>query len=142
MYSTYGTLSPKHDNVIWICHALTANANAAEWWEGLVGTGKLFDPSVHFIVCANILGSCYGSTHALSINPRTQEPYYHDFPLITIRDIVRSLDLLRQPIGIDRIQLCSGGSLGGQQAMEWAIMQPDVVQNVVLIATNARHSAW
>ncbi|MES2733794.1 MAG: homoserine O-acetyltransferase [Bacteroidota bacterium] len=141
-YSTYGTFNPEQNNVVWICHALTANANASEWWEGLVGKGKLFDPSVHFIVCANILGSCYGSTQALSINPETNEPYYHDFPTLTIRDIVGALDLLRVHLGIERIHTCIGGSLGGQQAMEWAIMHPIVIQNLVLIATNARHSAW
>jgi homoserine O-acetyltransferase/O-succinyltransferase len=141
-YSTYGKLNPEKDNVIWICHALTANANAAEWWEGLVGTNKLFDPATHFIICANILGSCYGSTNALSVNPSTVEPYYHDFPLLTIRDIVGALDLLRLHLGIEQIHTCIGGSLGGQQAMEWAIMRPELIQNLILIATNARHSAW
>jgi len=141
-YSTYGKINFQGDNVIWICHALTANANAAEWWEGLVGQGKLFDPEVHFVVCANILGSCYGSTHGLSINPETGEPYYHDFPLITIRDMVGALDLLRKDLRIDRIHTCIGGSLGGQQALEWAIMQPGLIENLVLMATNARHSAW
>ena len=141
-YSTYGTLNAAQDNVVWICHALTANANAAEWWEGVVGKDKLFDPEVHFIVCANVLGSCYGSTHSLSTNPETGEPYYHDFPLLTIRDMVGALDLLRKHLKIERIHTCIGGSLGGQQALEWAIIQPGLIENLVLMATNARHSAW
>ncbi|MBC7921061.1 MAG: homoserine O-acetyltransferase [Ferruginibacter sp.] len=141
-YATYGTLDSERSNVVWICHALTANANAAEWWEGIVGKGKLFDPTEQFIVCANVLGSCYGSTHALSVNPESGTPYYHDFPLLTIRDLVGALDLLRNALGIRRIHTCIGGSLGGQQALEWAIRQPDLIEHLVLIATNARHSAW
>lgn len=141
-YSTWGTLNANKDNVVWVCHALTANSDVSDWWSGLVGANKLFDPAMHFIVCANVLGSHYGSTNALSVNPDTAEPYYHDFPLITIRDIVNSLDLLRIELGINHIQVCIGGSLGGQQAMEWAILQPDLIENLILIATNARHSAW
>ncbi len=141
-YTTAGTLNPEKDNVIWICHALTANADPTEWWPGLVGTGKLFDPAVHFIVCANMLGSHYGSTGPLSENPATGEPYYHQFPEVTIRDMVGSLDLLRVELGIHRIHTCIGGSMGGQQALEWAIVQPQLIENLVLIATNAQHSAW
>src|SRR4028119_1904390 len=100
-YSTYGTRNAAQDNVVWICHALTANANAAECWEGVGGKVKFFDPEVHFIVCANVLGSCYGSTHGLSTNPETGEPYYHDFPLLTIRDMVGALDLLRKHLKIE-----------------------------------------
>jgi homoserine O-acetyltransferase/O-succinyltransferase len=141
-YATAGRISPSGDNVIWICHALTANANAADWWSGMVGPGKTFDPARHFIICANILGSHYGSTGPLSVNPQTNEPYYHDFPLVTIRDMVQALDLLRRSLGIERIHTCIGGSMGGQQALEWAIMQPELIENLVLLATNAQHSAW
>jgi homoserine O-acetyltransferase len=141
-YTTLGTLSPQKDNVIWICHALTANADVADWWSGLVGEGKLFDPTTHFIVCGNVLGSHYGSTGPLSINPQTGEPFYHDFPSVTIRDMVQGLDLLRIDLGIEKIHTCIGGSLGGQQALEWAIIQPNLIENLILIATNAHHSAW
>ena len=141
-YTTLGKLNSQANNVVWVCHALTANAEADDWWEGLIGTGKVFDPARHFIICANMLGSCYGSTQALSINSDTGTPYYHDFPLLTNRDIVRAFDLLRISLNISNIKLCIGGSLGGQQAMEWAIMQPDLIDNLVLLATNAKHSAW
>ncbi|EAY24764.1 homoserine O-acetyltransferase family protein [Microscilla marina] len=141
-YKTLGKLNSKRNNVVWVCHALTANAEADDWWEGLIGNGQAIDPAKHFIVCANMLGSCYGSTHALSINPDTQHPYYHNFPILTNRDIVGAMDLLRQHLSIEKIQVCIGGSMGGQQAIEWAIIQPDVIENLVLLATNARHSAW
>jgi homoserine O-acetyltransferase len=141
-YSTYGTLSPARDNVVWVCHALTANAEPQDWWAGLFGAGNLYDPARHFVVCANMLGSCYGSTGPLSVNPRTNEPFFHDFPVLTNRDIARSFDLLRQHLGIEQIHTLIGGSLGGQQALEWAIMRPGIVQHLVQVASNARHSPW
>ncbi|MGB0522134.1 MAG: homoserine O-acetyltransferase MetX [Flammeovirgaceae bacterium] len=141
-YQTWGTLNADKSNVVWVCHALTANADVVDWWPGLVGDGCLFNPSEHFIVCANVLGSCYGSTNSLSINPETNEPYYHDFPHITIRDIVSSLDLLRQHLEIEQIYTLIGGSLGGQQALEWAISKPTLIQHLIPLATNAYHSAW
>jgi homoserine O-acetyltransferase/O-succinyltransferase len=141
-YRTYGKLNADKSNVIWICHALTANADPADWWGGLVGEGKFFNPETHFIVCVNVLGSCYGSTNALSVNFLTQKPYFHTFPLITIRDMVSGLDLVRQHLGIEKIKLITGGSLGAMQALEWAIMQPQLFENLVPMATNARHSAW
>lgn len=141
-YHTFGTLNAAADNVVWICHALTGNSDVTDWWNGLVGEGKLLDTRQYFIVCANVLGSAYGSTSALSMNPLTGEPYYQDFPLITIRDVVGSLDLLRQHLGLTRIRMLVGGSLGGQQALEWAIQQPDLFKQLILIATNARMSPW
>lgn len=141
-YQTWGQRNADDTNVVWICHALTGSADAADWWNGLVGEGKLFDPSRYFIICANVLGSNYGSTNPLSINPLTNEPYYHDFPFITIRDIVCSLDLLRIHLAINRIHICIGGSLGGQQALEFAILQPNLIENLILMATNAVHSPW
>ncbi|OFZ01537.1 MAG: homoserine O-acetyltransferase [Bacteroidetes bacterium RIFCSPLOWO2_12_FULL_31_6] len=141
-YTTLGKLNAEKDNVIWITHALTANSNPAEWWDGLVGTGKFFNPEKHFIVCANVLGSPYGSTHPLSVNPQTGNKYYHNFPEITIRDIVNAFELLREELGITKIHTLLGGSLGGQQAVEWAIQQPDLFENLFLIATNAKHSPW
>ena len=145
-YHTFGKLNDKKDNVVWICHALTANSNPLEWWDVLVGEDKVINTKEHFIICVNILGSCYGSTNALSENPKTGKPFYHDFPFYTIRDIVNGLDLLRielqKKLGFEKIWLCIGGSMGGQQAMEWAITVPHLFENLALIATNARHSAW
>ncbi len=141
-YTTYGTLSPTGDNVVWVCHALTANAEPQDWWAGLFGPGKLYDPADHFVVCANMLGSCYGSTGPLSVNPRTDEPFFHDFPVLTNRDVVRSFDLLRQHLDIRHIHTLIGGSMGGQQALEWTIMQPGLVQHLIQVASNAQHSPW
>lgn len=141
-YSTLGTLNANQDNVIWVCHALTANSDVADWWNGLIGKGKLYDPDRHFIISVNVLGSHYGSTGPLSINPSTGKPYYGDFPKTSIRDIVHSLILLRKELGIERINTLIGGSIGGQQALEWAIIEPSVVENLVVIASNAKHSPW
>jgi len=141
-YSTYGKLNKDKSNVIWICHALTANSDAESWWPGLIGKDMLFDPAKYFIVCANILGSPYGSTGPLSVNPATGKPFFHDFPFITVRDIVASLDLLRQNLGIEEIDTAMGGSLGGQQALEWSIMQPDLIKHVVVVASSSVSSPW
>lgn len=127
--------------VIWICHALTANANPSEWWNTLVGSGKLFDPQQHYIVCANILGSCYGSTGPSSNNEHGK-PYLLDFPPITIRDLVQAHELLREHLKINSIELLIGGSNGGFQAIEWAVSNPYIIKNLCLIATNAIVSPW
>lgn len=142
VYHTYGNLSPAKDNVVWICHALTANADAADWWNGLVGEGKFLDPAKYFIVCANILGSCYGTTGPLSINPETGEPYYHTFPLVTVRDMVEAHVRLREHLGIQRIHLVIAGSLGGHQVLEWLVREPGIFDQAAVIATSARHSPW
>ncbi|MBL7792136.1 MAG: homoserine O-acetyltransferase [Saprospiraceae bacterium] len=142
VYCTYGRLNANCDNVVWICHALTANADAADWWDGLVGEGRLIDPERYFIVCANMLGSCYGTTGPDSINPETGEPYGRDFPLVTIRDMVRAHQLLRQHLGIRGIELAIGGSMGGQQVLEWAVAEPGLFRRLCVLATNARHSPW
>jgi homoserine O-acetyltransferase len=141
-YHCFGTLNANKSNVIWICHALTANSNAVQWWPGLVGEGYSIDPEKYFIVCANFLGSCYGSTGPLSNNPSTGKPYYSDFPMVTIRDMVKSYILLRKQLGIERIGLVMGGSMGGYQALEWAVMEPEVIEKVFLIATSATESPW
>lgn len=141
-YQALGTINSDCTNVVWVCHAFTGSQDVEDWWQGLVGRGKLFDPDKHFIICVNVLGSHYGSTGPLSINPETDKPYYHTFPLITIRDIVNSFDILREHLGIHQIYTCIGGSLGGQQSVEWAISQPDLIENLILIATNAQHSPW
>lgn len=141
-YTTYGQLNDEQDNVVWICHALTANADPMEWWPGLVGEGRIFDPERHFIVCANMLGSCYGSTGPQSVNPATGKPYHRDFPPVTIRDIVRAQQHLQRHLGIERIKLIIGGSMGGQQALEWSIIDPGLFDRVCILASNARHSPW
>lgn len=138
-FHTYG--DPQNP-VVWVCHALTANSDVFDWWAGLFGPEAPFNPDDYYIVCANILGSCYGTTGPLSENPETGEPYYHDFPLITVRDMVAAHEALRNYLNIKKIHLLLGGSLGGQQALEWAVLQPNIVENLALIATNARHSAW
>jgi homoserine O-acetyltransferase/O-succinyltransferase len=141
-YTTSGRLNAAGDNVVWICHALTGNAYPQEWWPGLVGPGKLLDPSRYFIVCANALGGCYGSTGPLSINPNTQTPWYHSFPQLTNRDMVRAFGLLQKHLGIKRIGLLMGGSLGGQHALEWAVQQPRAIARLAVLASNAWHSPW
>ena len=141
-YQTYGHLNEARSNVVWVCHALTGNAEAADWWSTLIGPGKLLDPARYFIVCANALGSCYGSTGPASINPETGEPYGLNFPNLTTRDMARAYDELREYLGLDYIHLLIGGSMGGQQALEWVIERSTVFDHVVLIACNARHSAW
>jgi homoserine O-acetyltransferase len=141
-YHTYGTLNAAADNVIWICHALTANSAPHEWWPGLVGPGKLYDPAHKFIVCANIPGSCYGTTGPLSVNPSTGRPWFHAFPSITVRDMVSAHELLRAHLGIQSIHTVIGGSLGGHQALEWAIIMPDLFENLILLATSAALSPW
>jgi homoserine O-acetyltransferase len=141
-YTTLGTLNDARDNVVWVCHALTGNADAADWWSGLVGEGRFYDPQEYFIVCANVIGSCYGSTGPLSVNPLTGRHYYANFPEVTVRDMVRVHELLRKHLNIRQIHTCIGGSLGGQQALEWSIMQPLLIQNLVILAANAQHSPW
>jgi homoserine O-acetyltransferase len=141
-YNTYGQLNDDKSNVVWVCHALTANSDVADWWTGIVGSQHVIDPAKYFIVCANILGSCYGSTGPLSINPATGEPYYHSFPFITIRDMVQAHILLRNHLKVSSIFLLIGGSMGGYQAMEWCIMENNIIRNLFLLATSATESAW
>lgn len=141
-YHTWGTLNEERDNVIWICHALTGSADATQWWPGLIGPGKLFDTDRYFVICANVLGGCYGSTGPLSTDPETFTPYYHAFPFISVRDVIRAFELLRKQLGIRSLALLIGGSLGGQQAVQWAVDHPAVVGRLALLATNARHSPW
>ncbi|WP_449440469.1 homoserine O-acetyltransferase family protein [Pedobacter steynii] len=141
-YQTYGKLNAKKDNVIWVCHALTANADVLDWWKGLFGNNDLFNPDEHFIICANVLGSNYGTTNPLSTNPVTGQPYYLAFPEFTIRDLVAAHHLLALHLGIQSIKVLIGGSLGGQQALEWAVTDNKRIENLILVATNAVHSPW
>lgn len=141
-YHTYGTRNADDSNIIWVCHALTANSDVLDWWKGFFGENRLLNPEEYFIVCANNLGSCYGTSGPLSLDPHTGKPYFHTFPDITIRDMVAVHDILRKYLNINKIHLLIGGSQGGQQALEWSIQQPELVEQLALIATNARHSAW
>lgn len=141
-YQTFGTLSPNKDNVIWVCHALTANADVLDWWKGLFGANDLFNPKEHFIICANIIGSNYGSTNPLSINPTTGQPYYLSFPEYTIKDLAQIHQLLANHLKIEQIKVLIGGSMGGQQALEWSINGNVKIENLILLATNVVHSPW
>lgn len=141
-YHTFGTLNEKKDNVVWVCHALTANSDVTDWWPHTVETGCFLDPEKWFVVCANILGSCYGSTGPMSINPATGEPYYNNFPKLTIRDMVNAHILLADELGIGRIHTLVGCSVGGFQAIEWAAMQPERFDKFVFLATSPNASPW
>lgn len=173
-YETYGTLSPERDNVILVCHALSGDAHAAGvakappeagtrdgfgaeerdgaigkglgWWDGMIGPGKAFDTDRYFVVSTNLLGGCRGTTGPSSINPATGEPYGPDFPVITVTDMVRTQRAFLDALGIERLAAVAGGSLGGMQALEWAVLYPDQVDAIVVIAsTHALHPqgvAW
>jgi homoserine O-acetyltransferase len=141
-YHTYGKLSPQKDNVVWVCHALTANSDAADWWPGMIGTACFLDTDKYFIVCANVLGSYYGSTGPRSINPATGVSYGLDFPAISVRDQVKAHLLLMQHLGIEKLAICMGGSFGGHQCLEMAIALGDKINQLILLACSARETAW
>lgn len=141
-YATAGQLNSDRSNVVWVCHALTGSADFQDWWPGLFEPGALFDPEEYFIICANTIGGCYGSTGPLSVNPQTESSFLHGFPALTNRDIVQAFDLLRQHLSIPSIHVLIGGSLGGQHAVEWAIQCPDEIEHFIGVATNAVHSPW
>jgi homoserine O-acetyltransferase/O-succinyltransferase len=141
-YHSTGKLNDTCDNVVWICHALTANSDVIAWWPGMIGPGLLYDPDEYFIICANILGSCYGTTGPESINPASGNPYGKEFPAITVKDMVKAHQMLRKRLKIREIDILTGGSLGGQQALEWAVSEPDLIQHLIPIATNAIASPW
>ncbi len=164
-YETYGRLSPTRDNVILVCHALSGDAHAAGWsdepnapsavdgigadergirprgglgwWDGMIGPGKAFDTDRYHVVCANLIGSCRGSTGPSSTNPRSGKPYGLDFPVVTVGDMVRAERHLLDLLGIDRLLSVGGGSLGGMQALEWTVAYPDQVRSCVSIASTA-----
>ncbi len=166
VYETYGTLNTDASNAILVCHALTGGANVAGdpfypenilkkspqlatvngkmegWWKSLIGPGKTLDTSKYFIISSNILGSCYGTSGPASLNPKTGKKYGAGFPQVTVRDMVRAQKALLEHLRIDQLAMAIGGSLGGMQVLEWAVMYPDFVQAIVPIATSARHSDW
>src|SRR3954468_8653560 len=173
-YETYGVLSPQRDNVILVCHALSGDAHAAGhstsptdestrdgfgaeerdgtsgkglgWWDGMIGPGKAFDTDHYYVVSTNLLGGCRGTTGPSSIDPATGTAYGSDFPVITVADMVRTERAFLDVLGIDRLAAVAGGSLGGMQALEWAVSYPDQVDSIVVIAsTHALHPqgvAW
>lgn len=141
-YDTFGTPDSDLGNVIWVMHGLTANSDVADWWPHTVEAGKFLDPDKYFIVCANMLGSCYGTTGPASENPATGELWCADFPKVTIRDMVEAHRMLARHLGISRIHELIGVSLGGFQAIEWAIMEPGIADNVLFCATDASCSPW
>ncbi len=141
-YHTYGRLNDTASNVIWVMHALTANSEVADWWPHTVEEGKFLDPSKYFIICANVIGSCYGSTGPLSLNPDTGRPWYNDFPNITVRDMVRAHMLLAKHLGINEVFCVIGSSLGGYQAIELLCTFPGFAKKAVLIATGSYTRPW
>lgn len=151
-YETYGELNASGDNAIYVVHALTGSAHAAfynspaeerpGWWDGLIGPGKALDPARYFIVCANLLGSCYGTTGPSSINPETGDIYGMDFPPVTTRDMVRVQKLLLDYLGVRRLRLVLGGSLGGMITWQWLVEYPEFVEAAIPIAGTAQGSPW
>ncbi len=150
-YESYGTLNENCSNAIWICSPLTADAHVAGyyspedkhvgWWDALIGSGKAIDTDKYFVVCSNVLGGCKGTTGPASINPQTGKPYGSAFPTITIGDMVRVQKKLSEELGIRRFHCIIGGSMGGFQAMKWAIFYPEIIERVILIATSPGFSA-
>jgi homoserine O-acetyltransferase len=141
-YHTYGELNGDKSNVVWVFHALTANSDALDWWAGLFKDNCAINPRKHFIVCANILGSTYGTTGPMSEMPDSNELYYSAFPRITIRDMVSAHQLLQEHLGITKIAIGLGGSMGGFQTYEWAVQAPDLFEKIILVATSPRETPW
>src|SRR5215471_16893346 len=150
-YETWGMLNAAGDNAVLITHALTGSSHAHDaehpddtkvaWWNPLIGPGRPFDTSRYFVICSNILGGCYGSTGPSSIDPRSGQPYAMRFPVITIRDMVNAQRMLIERLGVSQLAKVAGGSIGGQQALEWAVTYPDLVRNVVVVAATAALTA-
>jgi homoserine O-acetyltransferase len=141
-FTTYGELNVDQSNVIWAVHALTGDAQVADWWSGLVGEKSIYNFTEHFIICANLIGSGYGSSNALSKNPKTGTPYFYDFPTLSTRDLAHSLEMLRQHLKIEQIHTLIGGSLGGQVALEWAFILGKKLHHAIIIASTAKTSPW
>lgn len=128
----------KGDRVVWLCHALTGNANPEDWWAQMVGPGKPVDPEREFVVCVSMLCSSYGSCGPASLKPGSDRPYLLDFPKTTVRDMARAFDLVRRYLGIERVDLLIGPSIGGFVAYEWLIMEPELFVEADLVATTFR----
>ena len=155
-YETWGELEVDGSNAVLLCHALTGDSHAhgdasdghptPGWWNGIVGPGCGIDTEKYFVVCANVIGGCQGSTGPASIDPATDQPYGPRFPVVSVRDMVRTQEMLADELGVDRWLCVTGGSMGGMQALEWAVMYPDRVQSIAPIATasaaSAQQIAW
>jgi len=141
-YRTWGDKANADERCILICHALTGSADVDAWWPDIIGSERAFDPRHDFIICANILGSCYGTTGPASLKPNSDERYRAEFPRISVRDMVELQRMLLDHLQIDRIELVTGPSLGGMQALEWAMSYPERVAALVPIGVGGRHSAW
>lgn len=141
-YRTWGTLDATGSNAVLVCHALTGSADLDLWWGPLLGRGRALDRERDFIVCSNVLGSCYGTTGPASPRPETDRHWGPEFPVVTIRDMVRVQAALLEALGVRRLRLVLGGSLGGMQVLEWAVLFPDRVEAIAPIAVSGRHSAW
>ena len=145
VYETYGTLNSDASNAILVAHAWTGSAHLAGksfeedtkvgWWDAIVGPGRLLDTDRFFVICPNVIGSCYGSTGPASINPRTGKRYNLSFPVVTVRDMVRAQALLLDHLGINKLVTVLGGSMGGMQALEWGTQYPDRVSSIIALAT-------
>ena len=140
-YKTWGTLNSRRDNAILVVHALSGSADIEAWWPELLGTDKPLDPKTDFVICINLLGSCYGSSGPLSQNPDQAQAWQIDFPALSIRDQVRAQAALIRRLGIQKLRAIIGPSLGGMIALEWALLEPELTGALVLIATTAQHSA-
>ena len=150
-YETYGTLDADRSNAILIVHAFSGDAHVAGrhsetdrrpgWWDSMVGPGRAFDTDRYFVICSNVLGGCQGTTGPGSINPATGKPYGLAFPIVTIEDMVRVQHELLRSLGIERLLAVAGGSMGGMQALQWAVTYPDAVAGVLVLASTSRLSA-
>lgn len=141
-YHTFGKQNEQRDNIIWVFHALTANSDVEDWWPSLVGNNLPIDPKDYFIICVNTIGSFYGSTGPRSLNPKTGEAYGLNFPIFTVKDVVSTQLLLAEHLGIQKIRLALGGSFGGFQALEFALMFPGEIDNMALLVSSAKETAW
>jgi len=141
-FNTFGNEANKATKTVWICHALTGNTDAQDWWPEIFTKKGAYNPEEYFFVCVNVIGSCYGSTNPLDINPDTQEGYYKTFPIVTTRDYAAAFNHLRKVLGIPKIHTLIGGSLGGQTALEWACSFPKTMERLIVVAANAFHSPW
>jgi homoserine O-acetyltransferase len=140
-YTLHGELTPS-SKIVWVFHALTASSDPTQWWDGLIGTDKCFDPQHYTIICVNLPGSCYGSTGPLSIDADTNQPYYQNFPVFSTSDIINSFKLLKDYLNIDKIHIGIGASMGGQHLLQWAVDEPNTFEYIIPIACNAKQSAW
>ena len=138
----YHTSPARRGRVVWICHALTANSDPEDWWPEMVGPGKFFDTERDFIVCVNMLASPYGSSGPASVDPETRRPYFFDFPSVTVHDMVAAMAEVRRSLAIERVNLLVGSSIGGFQAVEWAVTEPDLFDRAAFIATSPRVSPY